>query len=165
MSSRESLVKVSGADTHYHIEVEEPPNCNVLKALEFMHADVPSLELEKCSALAYANTAHFLDMRRLSEEVISCASSVIRTVGFEGDAINNYPQGTSTEGNKVSQRGDGDSRSPTCNSTTPSNDRCRTRNNKVKRLVSPWDAIAALTLLGDPQKVLELVDLKSWYQR
>ena len=32
-------------------------------------------------------------------------------------------------------------------------------------LLSPWDAIAALTLLGDPQEALALVSLKQWYQR
>ena len=54
------LPQVSGTETHYHIDIEQPPECDVLKALQFMHADTPLLDLEHCSALCYAHTAHFL---------------------------------------------------------------------------------------------------------
>jgi hypothetical protein len=169
---------VSGTDSHYHIDVEEPPNCDVLKALQFMHADVPALDLQHCSALRYAHTAHFLDMRRLSEEVVECAAAVIRSMAAsvrEKDSDEDAPHGSDSASIAASKEDSrtGSSSNTSCGTsvsdfttTTRSNSRISGDSGLVPpRLMSPWDAIAVLTLLGDSQQALPLVSLKLWYQR
>ena len=121
-----------------------------MKALQFIHADAPILDLEQCSALSYAQTAHFLDIKRLQHEVIICASNVIHGMSNqEDDAIGkkneSKPCLQDNEGNKPSKE----------NNPCDAADGC----------ISPWDAIAVLTLLGDPQQALPLVNLRQWYKR
>jgi hypothetical protein len=161
-------LKVSGADTHYHIDIEEPPECDVLQALRFMHADVPALDLPHCSALRYAHTAHFLDMRRLGQEVIGCASEVIRAMAAPAPPPASA-RGSSGPGLPL-QANQAGCQPPSTSSSDSDSD----SKSKADRgggggggggALSPWDAIAALTLLGDPQKVLALVSLRHWYER
>lgn len=145
-----NLFQVSGTDTHYHIDIEEPPECDVLKALQFMHADVPALDLSHCTALSYAHTAHFLDMRRLGDEVVACASAVLHTMATTSPLLS---PGTDKNCSRSSSGDDGD-----VGDSSPA-------DPPLPPQISPWDAIAALTLLGDPQHALGRVNLQEWYQR
>lgn len=173
---------MQGAESLYHIDVEEPPLCDVLRALEFMHADVPALDLARCSALTYARTAHFLDMRRLAEDVIARASEVLLAMDSpepdpeEGAAVASDQRGRSsahssdecatTSTSTSLKSGEWDTKnSTTTRSSCRGSSSSRVRFHDERGVMSPWDAIAVLTLLGDPQQALQLVSLKKWYQR
>ena len=123
----------------------------MLKALEYMHSDIPRLEVETCSVLRYARTAHFLDMKQLGDNAVSCATAVLyRMAADEVEPVTACEPSTH---DNPEQMKCGHSHQPSDN----------TMSNEVR--MSPWDAIAVLTLLGDPQQALRLVNLKQWYKR
>ncbi len=126
---------ISRADIDYHIDIEEPPQCNVLKALEFMHSDSLTLDFHQCAALTYAHTAHFLHMSRLRSEVVKSAAFLIRTLAREAVA------------------------------SRPSAESAGALSDTDRPFLTAWDAIAVLTLLGDPENTLAAVSLTDWYLR
>ena len=150
-----------------------------------MHADVPRLNLALCSVLRYAHTAHFLHMRRLAEEVVGCASGVLRDMAAAASL-------SSVSSSEPRSQHDTDTDTDTELETDAETEAELELSSGQHRGVdqdhsggagggsggsggggsgggvaplSPWDAIAALTLLGDPQQVLSLVSLKQWYTR
>jgi hypothetical protein len=59
------------------IHIEEKLTCDVLPALLFMHSDSLEIDFTQCSALTYAQTAHFLKVSLLSESIVEEASKTL----------------------------------------------------------------------------------------
>jgi hypothetical protein len=157
---------VSGADTYYHVDIEEPPQCDVLAALHFMHSDQPHLDLQQCSALCYAHTAHFLHMDRLAQEVITCASLVIRRMSTAASSSPQLPSADQDQKQDYVNAAHHSTPPPShSRSSSDSGSSGGVGSSSDIASLTPWDAIAVLTLLGDPEHVLATVSLKQWYTR
>ena len=108
----------------------------------------------------------------MGEEVVACASTVLQTMAALGPTVPATVPANSTATSSAARGARGDSLSSGDSSSSGSSGSSRSGREGGAAdpllpplLLSPWDAIAALTLLGDPQEALALVSLKQWYQR
>lgn len=98
-------------------------------------------------------------MKRLAEEVIVCASVVIRDMSSSVEKAKTHLPDCLSSSSSADTNNVDENDNDFCGSGS-----CLSRRSE-ETFLSPWDAIAVLTLLGDSDKVLSSVSLEQWYAR